>query len=471
MAQEEFLKDVVAEHEQSLYTHQLPSIRAFKDEILWTIELLDAFEIWSTTALCSDVFRSPSTGGYNALHVPIKWPKVPLSGPDYFNQLGKNGFCPNALTYREFARLAVVAASHSLYSDLDLNTGTALTNSSLQNKESPKIQENKTMEKKSIFSDLIGLWLRSQRNPYAQRQLFQAFLIEKVNDTSCKEKLSDFRAQFLGKIPSRSSDKDIMIADSFIEKLISNAILIEYESALGTFRCVSSNKRKIESTLTSKALLKKPKVDTKREIDAEFVKALQNLFRWYSHRNASPILRHIFVDDIQLDDDKGIIDSKERSFSRIDTRIQQKRYACLDDLKAATLKLLDCYMTSISPLDVTAVREAIRDVHFLFRSDHLSYAKSLSLPTPWSGVCAKCTQSLKPSKQSVSFCGCCLQKYHSKCDEKGRISSLSALSYSPLARIFSLESSSLPNEAIWGKVIKDLVRHESENDWGMNLEM
>ena len=281
----------------------------------------------------------------------------------------------------------------------------------------------------------------------------------------------------MGKITPRSSDKDAVIVDNFIQTMISNALLVQYSDLSndhqGLFR-----KRNFTSSTSSKSSMKRQKAcsildekKSKRELDSQFIAGLQNLFRWFSFRNASPTLCKIFCDDIEPNGEHCALDLKERSLIRIDTRIQQKNYSSLDDLKTTILKLLDVFIESVPPCDIPIVQDAMRDLDLLFDSFYLEHAKSLSLPFLHSETCAKCAQSLKSSRCDLKTCAWCFKKYHLNCEKKGSSATQTFFNNKSLFEIYALDPSSLDDESVWETLTRDIERSQEQSEWGMSLEM
>lgn len=467
-----------------------PSIKAMRADVFSTLKLLDTFELCSTIALSSQVFLSSKTGGPNLLNFPVKWPTVPPSALDIFESVyDVEGICPNALTWREFARLALVTSC--LNGSDDSGDGINLNSSGAA-------ADDERQGTKMSASDVLSLWLRAQRSPISFRQLLSAFAIEKVTTVDNDDEQHDdrqtssdntaFKASFTGGTGSRLNGSDALIVDLLSERMVSNAQLILFDDLIAgaAVAGVVKNKRKrLSGESSTSAIMNNKKAKKSKEVSASGVKQARNdtksmqlLLRLFAWRNLRA-LRFMLSSDEELKncltpDQLRLIDVGDRTLVRIHRKIQQNKYWSVNELKAIVMNLVETYYQLASPNDSEGLRVAVLDLEYLFRqSVNVKVSKmGLYVPSPWFESCDICKQSFKQGERNVKSCESCGCHIHNKCNPDGLIGKIMhelKIKPEPLLKILHVDLPEPPASSEWGEHCVTLVKSSDTDIWGVSF--
>jgi len=417
VAKEVFLEEATSyiHGENDIHCHM--SGNFIRSDISSTVNLLDAFEVWSTVALASSVYSS----SINTLNLPLHWPQSVDA-----QEWDTNGLLPNEFSWREFARIAILGI-------FCLNNGYLM-----------ELEDNFVGPKMSA-PEIHSLWVKAQRSPISRRQLLSCFrYIRKGNAekiTKSNGKIMNFEATFIGMqelTRKAMNPNDALIVDLVIHRMISNAQLIQYDIAFETTNS-SSNKKK-----------RNDKGRSNNECD-EFKSSAIKLYWWFVRRNSNPGLKPIFLsDEVTLTIPQSVYPINEgETFRSIEKKIKSGKLRGLEDVKSSILSLLELYLTSAQDNCKTDFANAIIDCNNLFRQEYLNISARLRITSPFeSNACLFCSSS-------DSDCGA-IQPVHE-------------ISEHPYLTTFATEDDVKFEALTWNDFCVEMVKESKDERWGMRL--
>jgi len=416
VAKEVFLEEATSCIHRENDTHCHMSGNFIRSDISSTVNLLDAFEVWSTVALASSVYSSC----INTLNLPLHWPQSVDA-----QEWETNGLLPNEFSWREFARIAILGI-------FCLNNGYLM-----------KVEDNIVGPKMSA-PEIHSLWVKAQRSPISRRQLLSCFrYIRKGNAekiTNSNDKIMNFEATFIGMqelTRKAMNPNDALIVDLVIHRMISNAQLIQYDIAFETTNSSSKKKNRNDKGRSN-------------ECD-EFKSSAMKLFWWFVRRNSSPELKPIFLsDEVALTIPQSVYPINEgETFRSIEKKIKSGKFRDLENVKSSILSLLELYLTSAQDNCKRDFANAIIDCSNLFKQECLKISTRLSITSPFkSNACLFCSSS-------DSDCGA-IQPVHETSEH-------------PYLNTFATEDDVKLEAPTWNDFCVEIVKASEDERWGMRL--